>query len=83
MLSTSAFLKYISIYDHNQCILMSFTRLFDSPKLANKIDVIKLSIAIDTTSPIDAARGVAILSGLTLYLLDSKITATKTKSKKD
>lgn len=40
----------------------------------------KLSIAIETTSPMDAASGVAILSGFTLNLLDNKITATKTKS---
>lgn len=56
--------------------------IVSSPKLANKIDVMKLSIAIETTSPIDAARGVAILSGFTLYLFDSRITAIKTKSEK-
>jgi hypothetical protein len=40
----------------------------------------KLSIAMETRSPIEAASGVAILSGFTLYLFDNKITATKTKS---
>lgn len=40
----------------------------------------KLSIAMDTRSPIDAASGVAKLSGFTLYLFDNKITATNTKS---
>lgn len=40
----------------------------------------KLSIAIETTSPMEAASGVAILSGLTLNRFDNKITATKTKS---
>lgn len=54
----------------------------NSPKLANKIDVIKLSIEIDTTSPMDAASGVAMLSGLTLYLFDRRITATSTKSER-
>lgn len=52
----------------------------NSPKLANKIDVMKLSIEIDTTSPIEAASGVAMLSGFTLYLFDRRITATSTKS---
>jgi hypothetical protein len=50
------------------------------PKLANKIEVIKLSIEIDTTSPMEAAKGVAKLSGFTLYLFDRRITATSTKS---
>lgn len=50
------------------------------PKLANKTDVMKLSIEIETTSPIEAASGVAKLSGLTLYLFESRITATSTKS---
>jgi hypothetical protein len=40
----------------------------------------KLSIEIDTTSPMEAAKGVAMLSGLTLYLLDRRMTATSTKS---
>jgi hypothetical protein len=40
----------------------------------------KLSIEIDTTSPMEAANGVAMLSGFTLYLFESKITATRTKS---
>lgn len=35
---------------------------------------------METRSPIEAASGVAILSGFTLYLFDNKITATKTKS---
>lgn len=35
---------------------------------------------IDTTSPMDAARGVARLSGFILNLSDSNITATNTKS---
>lgn len=34
----------------------------------------------DTTSPIDAANGVAILSGFQLHLWDVSITATSTKS---
>lgn len=34
----------------------------------------------DTTSPIDAAKGVAILSGFKLKRWDVKITATSTKS---
>lgn len=34
----------------------------------------------DTTSPIDAANGVAKLSGFILNLCESKITATSTKS---
>jgi hypothetical protein len=36
----------------------------------------------DTTSPIDAAMGVAKLSGLSLYLTDSKIIPTSRKSDK-
>lgn len=40
----------------------------------------KLRSEIDTRSPIDAAKGVAKLSGLTLNLLHSKITPTSTKS---
>lgn len=40
----------------------------------------KLSIEMETTSPIEAANGVARLSGLTLYLFDNIITATSTKS---
>lgn len=43
--------------------------------------MIKLSKEIETTSPIEAARGVARLSGLTLYLFASKITVATTKSK--
>lgn len=50
------------------------------PKLANNIEVMKLSIEIDTMSPMEAARGVAMLSGFTLYLFDNRITATSTKS---
>lgn len=38
------------------------------------------SMVSDTTSPIDAANGVAILSGFQLNLLDVSITATSTKS---
>lgn len=38
------------------------------------------SIAIDTTSPMEAASGVAKLSGFILKRFDNKITATKTKS---
>lgn len=34
-----------------------------------------------TTSPIEAARGVAKLSGFILYFFDKIITATKTKSR--
>jgi len=30
------------------------------PKLENRIEVMKLSIAIETTSPIEAANGVAV-----------------------
>lgn len=40
----------------------------------------KESKLMDTTSPIDAASGVARLSGFIFNLLDSKITATNTKS---
>lgn len=40
----------------------------------------KLSMLIDTTSPILAASGVAMLSGLILYLVVSRMTATRTKS---
>lgn len=50
-------------------------------KFANRIDVINESIAIDTTSPMEAASGVAKLSGFILKRFDNKITATKTKSK--
>ncbi len=35
---------------------------------------------MDTTSPIEAANGVARLSGFILNLRDNKITATNTKS---
>lgn len=52
----------------------------NSPKFANKIDVMKLSIEIDTISPIEAANGVAMLSGFILYLVVSRMTATSTKS---
>ena len=54
--------------------------LFNLPKFVKRIDVMKLSMVIDTTSPIEAASGVAILSGFTLYLFDNRITATRTKS---
>lgn len=67
--------KFIISKDINQA------QTQNSLKLANKIEVMKLSMAMDTTSPMDAASGVAMLSGFTLYLLDSKITATSTKSK--
>lgn len=40
----------------------------------------KLSKEIETTSPIEAASGVAKLSGLTLYLLASSTTVAITKS---
>lgn len=46
----------------------------------NSTDVMKLSIAMETTSPMEAANGVAMLSGFTLNLFDNKITATSTKS---
>lgn len=36
-----------------------------------------------TTSPIEAASGVARLSGFILYFFDKIITATKTKSKEE
>lgn len=52
----------------------------NSPRFVNSIVVMKLSMVIETTSPIEAARGVARLSGFTLYLLESRITATSTKS---
>lgn len=35
---------------------------------------------METTSPMDAAKGVAKLSGFMLYFLESRITATNTKS---
>lgn len=41
----------------------------------------KDSKLIATTSPIEAARGVAKLSGFILYFFDRIITATKTKSR--
>lgn len=43
----------------------------------------KESKLMETTSPIEAANGVARLSGFILNLLDSKITATNTKSAED
>ena len=61
--------------------LLTFLTTTNSPKLANKIEVMKLSSEIETTSPIEAANGVARLSGLTLYLFERRITATSTKSK--
>lgn len=38
------------------------------------------SMVSDTTSPIEAAKGVARLSGFRLNLKDNNITATNTKS---
>lgn len=47
------------------------------------MDVINERMEIDTTSPMDAAKGVAKLSGFILYFLDNKITPTRTKSAKE
>lgn len=40
------------------------------------------SIVIDTKSPIEAAIGVAMLSGFALYLCAIRMTPTSTKSAK-
>lgn len=50
------------------------------PICSKSSDAIKDKILSDTTSPIDAASGVAKLSGFILNLCESKITATSTKS---
>lgn len=50
------------------------------PKLSYNNEAIKDNMVRETTSPIDAANGVAILSGFQLNLWDINITATRTKS---
>lgn len=54
--------------------------LLDIPKCSKSNEAIEDRILRDTTSPIDAANGVAKLSGFILNLCDSRITATSTKS---
>lgn len=49
---------------------------------SNSIEAIKESMLIETTSPIDAANGVAKLSGFKWNFSDNNITATNTKSAK-
>jgi hypothetical protein len=51
--------------------------------MLNMSKTIKLRTLIVTISPIEAAKGVAILSGLTLYRLQSTIPATKTISRNE
>lgn len=48
--------------------------------LSNKIEAINDSKLIETTSPMEAAKGVAKLSGFKRYFWDNNITATNTKS---
>ena len=50
------------------------------PICSNNRDAINESKLIETTSPIDAANGVAKLSGFILNFPDNNITATNTKS---
>lgn len=50
------------------------------PIFSNKVDAIKDNTVNETTSPIDAANGVAQLSGLRRIRCERNITATKTKS---
>ena len=45
-----------------------------------KYDAVIESTVIDTTSPIEAANGVARLSGFILNLCEAIITETRTKS---
>lgn len=52
------------------------------PRYSNRSDAIKDRTLSDTTSPIEAANGVAKLSGFIRNLRDNNITATKTKSVK-
>lgn len=49
-------------------------------RLSNRVDAMKDRTLNETTSPIDAASGVAKLSGFIWIRCDSNITATKTKS---
>lgn len=51
-----------------------------SPKALCKYDAVIESTVIDTTSPIEAANGVARLSGFILNLCETIITETRTKS---
>lgn len=44
------------------------------------MEVMNESMVIDTTSPIEAANGVARLSGFNFSFMVSSITATSTKS---
>ena len=52
------------------------------PMFSCNTDAINDSTLNDTTSPIEAAKGVAKLSGFKLYLCEISITATRTTSEK-
>lgn len=52
----------------------------NSQRCLNRVDAMKESKLMATMSPIDAAIGVARLSGFSFNLLDNRITATITKS---
>lgn len=52
----------------------------DLPRCSKIVDAMNDKTLNDTTSPIDAANGVAKLSGFMWNRCDSNITATKTKS---
>lgn len=56
------------------------TRCGPLPICSKSRVAIAASNDIETTSPIDAAKGVARLSGFIVVLLEIKITATSTKS---
>lgn len=62
------------------CIETVFSRIDVLPKFWNNIVAINDNMVSDTTSPIEAAKGVARLSGFRLNLKDNNITATNTKS---